>query len=885
MDPASRKEVQERFLRGDVKIMVATVAFGMGIDKPDIRFIVHYDLPKNLENYCQETGRAGRDGKKSDCILFFSRGDLIKLERMIDQGGDETQNLVSRRKLRQMADFCESSGCRRRPLLTYFGEPYDEPNCQGCDNCLNPRRSMDGTSEARKIASCISQLGERFGATYVAEVLHGSRNARIIQNGHHSLPAYAIGKEHSAKQWASFIRELVRQGLLRTEGDEYPVIKLTEVGYQTLSSGGSIELTSTERTSTRAQSHDHQVAYQTTSKADRADIGSGIEYKAKSKERTDQELLLNLKELRKRLAESERVPPYMVFHDSSLKEMVSRRPCDLPGLRAIPGVGDKKLKKYGAPFLQEIREYCNRVDPLSTDLEKPSMLPVQDDEGLDGSFEDGSLKASEEALEEKDLASEDLEGWFSNYNQWSFARYRLWQSCRRAYHFEYIAPALRGDSAEEKQRLRELKGLSPRDAIKGKLIHKVIGDQIKRGTSGEGMNQSEAEEHYSRLVEEFRCQARDKVAEHFNGQPEDEGFFEEILQDGLFQIGTFFGRAIRQLENCRYLGHESLDSFYLDYIGVTVKIDYLGLKEDGRLLLLDWKTGSYDLKEWTEIQAGAYVLWAMQSHKAQLEDICCRIAYLKNGKVRELKFQMERLEEIKEIISKSFSEINMAHGIEGHLPDPSQEKCLGCQFSSICSSSMAGMEINCSDDSAAESQFTSISSETGDADCNAKAISFIGGNIGEQLGGSLESRAKASGSELKSLRISPDVDLEPEPASKEGPAEDESLLENAFTLKEEIDELKSKLDGLIAEYNRHLDAARDLQITEQGNYRLERTVQMRRAIEVEAFRERYPETFLKLASVPVSKAEETLGIEALEEMIRYMTEESYLIRRIGFKDQ
>ena len=247
MDSRSREIAQDLFLKGETHIIVATVAFGMGIDKPDIRFVIHYDMPKNLETYSQETGRAGRDGKRSDCILFFSRGDLVKLESLIAKDGDDAQNLVARKKLRQIAEFCESRACRRKMLLEYFGEIYQEPNCCGCDNCLNPRETIDGTEETRKITACISQLDERYGVRYISEVLHGSRSYRITQNGHSILQAYGSGKEYSVEEWSTFIRELSNQGYLRIEGDEYPIVKLTDKGHHALSIDGAIQLTRPDR--------------------------------------------------------------------------------------------------------------------------------------------------------------------------------------------------------------------------------------------------------------------------------------------------------------------------------------------------------------------------------------------------------------------------------------------------------------------------------------------------------------------------------------------------------------------------------------------------------------------------------------------------------------
>jgi ATP-dependent DNA helicase RecQ len=347
MDSRSREIAQNLFLKGETHIMVATVAFGMGIDKPDIRFVIHYDMPKNLETYSQETGRAGRDGKRSDCILFFSRGDLVKLESLIAKDGDDAQNSVARKKLRQIAEFCENRACRRKMLLEYFGEMYEEPNCCGCDNCLNPRETIDGTEEARKIAACISQLVERYGVRYTSEVLHGSRSYRITQNGHSSLQAYGSGKEYSVEEWSSFIRELSNQGYLRIEGDEYPIVKLTEKCHHALSIGGAIQLTKPNRPSQNIQ----------------ASGGS------------ESELFQILRSLRKRLADSEKVPPYIIFHDSCLKDMAARLPLDRFELRAISGVGDKKLEKYGTQFLNEIKDFCNK-NGLLINTQEGSQHPV-----------------------------------------------------------------------------------------------------------------------------------------------------------------------------------------------------------------------------------------------------------------------------------------------------------------------------------------------------------------------------------------------------------------------------------------------------------------------------------------------------------------------------
>src|SRR3990172_2657141 len=223
-----RTENQERFICDDVEIIVATIAFGMGIDKPNVRYVIHYDLPKSIEGYYQETGRAGRDGLKSDCILFFSYSDKFKIEYFIDQKTDEKEKQSAYKQLREIIAYCEGKVCRRRTLLAYFGEIFDEPNCCNCDTCIEPKERFDGTIAAQKILSCIYRTGERFGITYVADVLTGSKNQKILKNSHDTIKTYGIGKEYHKAQWQSFIRELIQLGYLKLDGDKYPVLKLNE---------------------------------------------------------------------------------------------------------------------------------------------------------------------------------------------------------------------------------------------------------------------------------------------------------------------------------------------------------------------------------------------------------------------------------------------------------------------------------------------------------------------------------------------------------------------------------------------------------------------------------------------------------------------------------
>lgn len=350
MDPARRAETQEMFIKNDIDIVVATIAFGMGIDKPDIRFVVHYDLPKNMETYSQETGRAGRDGLQSDCILFFGYGDTKKIEYLIGQGNDEEQKRISYAKLQDIVNFCDSHDCRRKALLEYFGEAYEEANCGSCDNCCQaPRERFDGTEVARKILTCVSQAHEKFGANHIVDILRGSKGRKILQNGHDSLKAYGSGREYSASQWLSFIRELVQLGYLQIEGDAYPVLKLTEKSYDLLFGGEAIMLTKPAQEMAVAKISHDGFEDRSGGRSDGCSDGS-----------LDEDLFENLRALRRQIASDEGIPPYLVFHDSSLKEMASRLPRNKAEFRSIEGVGDKKLEKYGDIFLREIDAYCQK---------------------------------------------------------------------------------------------------------------------------------------------------------------------------------------------------------------------------------------------------------------------------------------------------------------------------------------------------------------------------------------------------------------------------------------------------------------------------------------------------------------------------------------------
>ncbi len=325
---------QERFIRDDAEIIVATIAFGMGIDKPNVRYVIHYDLPKSIEGYYQETGRAGRDGLKSDCILFFSYGDKFKIEHFILQKTDENERQSALKQLREIINYCEGNVCRRRLLLAYFGELFDESNCGHCDVCLEPKERFDGTIAAQKILSCIYRTGERFGMNYIVDVLTGSKNQKIVQNHHDTIKTHGAGKEYPKSQWQSFIRELVRSGYVQLDGDEYPVLKLNNKSRDVLLHNGQVSLTKPEEPI--------------------------LTRKEKRDEEYDRILFDLLRILRKTIADQAEVPPYVIFHDTTLKEMSVYYPQSLQDFRKISGVGEQKLQKYGEIFLKEIGEYCRQ---------------------------------------------------------------------------------------------------------------------------------------------------------------------------------------------------------------------------------------------------------------------------------------------------------------------------------------------------------------------------------------------------------------------------------------------------------------------------------------------------------------------------------------------